>query len=89
MPDQVFVYFNWLHSMAKKMIYRISGLDSAIELIRPGASYELTQNGFEIWNDPRPQPTIKELKEVQKKTREFEESLNPIFLKSQLESRGL
>ena len=49
------------------MIYRISGLDSAIELIRPGASYELTQNGFEIWNDPRPQPTIEELKEVQKK----------------------
>ena len=73
----------------KKMIYRISGLDSAIELIRPGASYELTQNGFEIWNDPRPQPTIKELKEVHKKTREFEESLNPIFLKSQLKSRGL
>ena len=64
-------------------------LDSAIELIRPEASYELTQNGFEIWNDPRPQPTMEELKEVQKKTREFEESLNPIFLKSQLESRGL
>jgi hypothetical protein len=75
--------------MAKKIIYRISGLDSAIELIRPDASYELTQNGFEVWNDPRPQPTMEELKEVQKKTREFEESLNPIFLKSQLESRGL
>ena len=41
-----------------KKIYRLTGLDSAIEMLRPGAKYEISSSEqgliFTRWDDERP-----------------------------------
>ena len=64
----------------EKKIYRLTGLNVAIEMLRPGAQWEITDNKFTVWNDSRPQPTMEEVYEVQKKAKEFEDSINMIWL---------
>tara|TARA_B100000700_G_C14503075_1_gene605035 strand:- start:289 stop:540 length:252 start_codon:yes stop_codon:yes gene_type:complete len=68
----------------KKNYYRLSGIDSVMELLRPQATYQFNNGELVYWNDPRPAPTKKEIIEVQKKVKEFEESLGVIFTKEQI-----
>jgi hypothetical protein len=76
--------------MADNKIYRMSGIDTAIELLRPDARYQLNEkNEFSIWDDERPKPSWDEVLETQKKAKEFENSINSIFTKKQLETRRI
>jgi hypothetical protein len=67
-------------------IYRFYGIDMAVQLLRPGAKWEWTGGlGFTRWEDPRPKPTVQEVKETMEKIKAFEESINTIWLPEQIE----
>jgi hypothetical protein len=72
----------------EKKIYRILGIDSAMYLLRPGAKWEISNNQFTRWEDDRPCPTIEEVYETIDKIKAFEDSINTIFTKEQLELMG-
>tara|TARA_R100001086_G_scaffold80207_1_gene39097 strand:+ start:841 stop:1107 length:267 start_codon:yes stop_codon:yes gene_type:complete len=67
----------------KNKIYRLTGIDSAMEMLRPGAKWEISNSTFTRWEDDRPCPSMDEVRNVQKKAREFEDSINTIWTKDQ------
>lgn len=60
--------------MKQRKIYRILGIVSAIEFLRPGAKYALMDNKLE-WFDSRPAPSAKEINETLQKIKDFEDSI--------------
>jgi len=67
-------------------IYRFYGIDVAMQLLRPGAKWEISNGVFTRWEDPRPCPSIEEVYWVMDKIKEFEESIPTIWLPEQLEA---
>ena len=65
--------------------YQLMGIDTAMHLLRPGARWEITNNFFSVWEDPRPCPTIEEVHETMEKIKAFEDSINTIWTKEQRE----
>lgn len=66
-------------------IYRFYGIDTAVELLRPGAKWEITGGvGFTRWEDERPCPTMDEVNETMEKIKAFEDSINTIWTEEQL-----
>jgi hypothetical protein len=55
-----------------------------MHLLRPGAKWEISNNQFTRWDDPRPCPTIEEVYETIDKIKAFEDSINTIWLPEQL-----
>ena len=70
-------------------IYRMMGIDTAMHLLRPGAKWEISNNVFTRWEDPRPCPSIKEVYETIDKIKAFEDSINTMWLPEQLEELGI
>jgi hypothetical protein len=70
-------------------VYRLMGIDTAMHLLRPGASWEISNNYFTRWEDPRPCPSIEEVYETIEKIRQFEDSINTVYLPEQLEQMGI
>ena len=70
-------------------VYRLMGIDTAMHLLRPGASWEISNNYFTRWEDPRPCPSIEEVYETIEKIKQFEDSINTIYLSEQLEQMGI
>ena len=66
-------------------IYRMFGIDTAMHLLRPGARWEITNNFFSLWDDPRPCPTMEEVHETMEKIKAFEDSINTIWTQQQLD----
>jgi len=67
-------------------IYRFFGIDVAMQMLRPGAKWEISNGIFTRWEDPRPCPSIEEVYWVMDKIKEFEESIPTIWLPEQLEA---
>lgn len=65
-------------------IYRFYGIDTAMDLLRPGAKWEITNSHFSRWEDERPCPTWEEVQETMEKIKAFEDSINTIWTKEQL-----
>ena len=66
--------------------YRFLGIDTAMQMLRPGAKWEWTSGiGFTRWEDPRPCPTWEEVQETMDKIKAFEDSINTIWLPEQIE----
>ena len=65
-------------------IYRLMGIDTAMDLLRPGAKWEISNNHFTRWEDDRPCPTIEEVHETIDKLKAFEDSINTIYTEEQL-----
>ncbi len=65
-------------------LYRMYGIDIAMQLLRPGARWEISNNVFTRWEDPRPCPSIEEVYWVMNKIREFEDSIPTVWLPEQL-----
>lgn len=65
-------------------IYRLYGINTAMHLLRPGARWEITNNYFSKWEDPRPCPTWEEVMDTMEKIKSFEESINTIWTEEQL-----
>lgn len=61
-------------------IYRMYGIDTAMELLRPEAKWEFDGKQFTRWEDPRPQPSVEEVYETMEKIKTFEDSINTIWL---------
>ena len=70
-------------------IYRMMGIDTAMHLLRPGAKWEISNNIFTRWEDPRPCPTIEEVYVTIDKIKAFEDSIDTIYLPEQLEQMGI
>ena len=66
--------------MREAKIFRLYGLDVAMELLRPKAKWEISNRMITKWDDPRPCPTWEEIDETMEKIRRFEESINTIWL---------
>lgn len=65
--------------------YKFLGIDTAMHLLRPGAKWEISNNVFTRWEDPRPCPTWNEVEDTMEKIRAFEDSINTIWLPEQIE----
>lgn len=70
-------------------IYKFLGIDTAMYLLRPGAKWEISNNQFTRWDDPRPCPTWEEVVETMDKIKAFEDSIPTIWLPEQLEQMGI
>jgi hypothetical protein len=66
-------------------IYRLYGIDTAMHLLRPGAKWEISNSVITKWDDPRPQPSMEEVREVMDKIQAFEDSINTVWLPEQIE----
>jgi hypothetical protein len=64
-------------------LYRLYGIEMAVQLLRPGALWEISNGQFTRWEDPRPCPTIEEVFETMEKIKNFEDSINTIWLPAQ------
>lgn len=64
----------------KRKTYTLTGVGTAIALLRPGASFRLGNTSFVEWEDPRPAPTWEEIQDTLKKLEEFEKSIPCIEL---------
>ena len=72
-----------------KKIYKFYGIDTAMFLLRPGASWECDGRKFTRWEDERPCPTMEEVYETIEKIKAFEDSINTIYTAAQLEEMGV
>jgi len=70
--------------MADK-IYRMYGIEMAVELLRPKAKWEIHNDHFSRWDDTRPCPTMEEVLETMEKIKNFEDSVETIWLDEQIE----
>jgi hypothetical protein len=57
-----------------------------MQMLRPGAKWEISNGVFTRWEDSRPCPSIEEVYWVMDKIKEFEESIPTIYLPEQLEA---
>ncbi len=64
--------------------YMLYGIDTAMHLLRPGARWEITNNFFSLWDDPRPCPTMEEVHATMEKIKAFEDSINTIWTEEQI-----
>lgn len=69
--------------MNEAKIYRLFGINMAMELLRPGAKWEISNRMITRWEDPRPQPTWEEIDDTMRKIKEFEDSIDTIWLPEQ------
>jgi hypothetical protein len=65
-------------------IYRLFGIDTAMQLLRPNAKWEISNGVFTRWDDPRPCPSIEEVYWVMDQIKEFEENIPTIWLDEDL-----
>jgi len=65
-------------------IYRLWGIDIAMQLLRPNAKWEISNGVFTRWDDPRPCPSIEEVYWVMDQIKEFEEKIPTIWLDEDL-----
>ena len=70
-------------------VYRLMGIDSAMQLLRPGAAWEISNNQFTRWEDPRPCPSMEEVYWTIEKIKEFEDSIPTVYTDEQLEAMGI
>lgn len=70
-------------------VYKFLGIDTAMQMLRPGAKWEISNNQFTRWDDPRPCPSIEEVYWVMEKIKEFEDSIPTMWLPEQLEQMGI
>jgi hypothetical protein len=71
--------------MKQPKIYRLYGIDTAMHLLRPGASWEISNSSFSRWDDPRPCPTWEEVQATMEKIRAFEDSVDTVYTDEQLQ----
>ena len=70
-------------------IYRFYGINSAIEMLRPGAVWEWTGGvGFTRWEDTRLKPTQEEIEDTMEKIKAFEDSIKTVWTEEQLKQFG-
>ena len=69
--------------MSDAKIFRLYGINTAMELLRPGAKWEISNRMITRWDDPRPMPSWDEIDATMEKIKAFEESIETIWLPEQ------
>ena len=69
--------------MSDAKIFRLYGINTAMELLRPGAKWEISNRIITRWDDPRPITSWEEIDATMEKIKAFEESINTIWLPEQ------
>ena len=69
--------------MSQTKIFRLYGINTAMELLRPGAKWEISNRIITRWDDPRPIPSWEEIDATMEKIKAFEESIETIWLPEQ------
>ena len=69
--------------MSQTKIYRLFGINTAMELLRPNAKWEISNRMITRWDDPRPIPSWEEIDATMEKIKAFEESIETIWLPEQ------
>ena len=69
--------------MSDAKIFRLYGINTAMELLRPGAKWEISNRIITRWDDPRPTPSWEEIDATMERIKAFEESINTIWLPEQ------
>ena len=72
-----------------KPLYQLVGIDVAMQLLRPGAKWEISNSTFTNWDDPRPCPSYEEIAWVINKIKELEDSIPTIYTDEQLRKTAL
>ena len=65
-------------------LYRLYGIEMAIQLLRPDAKWEITNGVFTRWEDPRPCPSWEEVVWVMDEIKNFEDKIPTVWLPEQL-----
>jgi hypothetical protein len=67
-------------------IYQFStALTQPCTYFGPNAKWEISNSVITKWDDPRPQPSMEEVREVMDKIQAFEDSINTVWLPEQIE----
>ena len=69
--------------MSDAKIFRLYGINTAMELLRPGAKWEISNRIITRWDDPRPIPSWEEIDATMERIKAFEESIETIWLPEQ------
>ncbi len=67
-------------------IFRLYGIEMAVQLLRPGARWEITNGEFTRWDDPRPCPSMEEVYWMMEEIKDFEKRIPTIWLPEQIEA---
>lgn len=68
----------------ERQLYRLYGIEMAVQLLRPGAIWEITNGRFTRWEDDRPCPSMELVYETMEKIKAFEDSIPTIWLPEQI-----
>lgn len=60
-------------------IYQLYGIETAMQLLRPNAKWEISNSNITHWEDSRPCPTWTEIDQTMEKIKAFEESIPTIW----------
>jgi hypothetical protein len=66
-------------------IYQLYGIDTAMQLLRPNAKWEVSNRNITRWEDDRPCPTWEEIDATMEKIKAFEDSIPTIWTTAQIE----
>jgi hypothetical protein len=70
-------------------ILQLYGIDTAMQLLRPNAKWQISNQDIIEWDDPRPCPSWEEINATMEKIKAFEESIETIWTDEQIkELRG-
>ena len=69
-------------------IYQLYGIDTAMQLIRPNAKWQISNRDITEWDDSRPKPTWEEIDATMEKIKAFEDSINTIWTDEQIKELG-
>lgn len=64
-------------------VYQLYGVNTAMQLLRPNAKWEISNTSFTRWEDPRPCPTWEEVWAAMEKIKEMEDAIQTIWTKEQ------
>jgi hypothetical protein len=59
--------------------YQLYGIDTAMQLLRPNAKWEISNRTITRWDDDRPCPTWDEIDATMEKIKAFEDSIPTIW----------
>jgi len=69
-------------------IYQLYRIETAFQLLRPGAKWQINNRNITQWEDPRPCPTWEEIDATMEKIKAFEDSINTIWTDEQIKELG-
>ena len=70
-------------------LYKLYGINTAIDLLRPDAIWQFNGREITMWDDPRPKPSMEEINFVMDKIKQMEDSIPTMWTDDQLTRLGM